>query len=69
MLSAAQTAVLVRRNETVLIRLERPGILVTAMGTSLQEGRTGELVKVRNSDSSRVIVCKVMPDGSVEPAL
>lgn len=69
MLSAAQTSVLVRRNETVLIRIERPGILVTAMGTSLQEGRTGELVKVRNSDSSRVIVCKVMPDGSVEPAL
>ncbi len=69
MLSPAQTAVLIRRNEAVLIRMERPGILVTAMGTSLQEGRTGEYVKVRNADSSRVIVCKVMPDGSVEPAL
>jgi len=29
----------------------------------------GELVKVRNADSSRIIVCKIMPDGSVEPAL
>jgi flagella basal body P-ring formation protein FlgA len=39
------------------------------MGTTLQEGRAGEYVKVRNADSHRVIVCKVMPDGSVEPAL
>jgi len=69
MLSAAPTAVQVRRNETVLIRIERPGILVTAMGTSLQDGRLGELVKVRNADSSRIIVCRIMPDGSVEPAL
>ncbi len=69
MLSSAPTSVQVRRNETVLIRIERPGILVTAMGTSLQDGRMGELVKVRNADSSRVILCKIMPDGSVEPAL
>jgi len=69
MLTVAQTSVLVRRNETVLIRIERPGILVTAMGTSLQDGRMGELVKVRNADSSRVILCRIMPDGSVEPAL
>jgi len=68
-LSAAPTSVQVRRNETVLIRMKRPGILVTAMGTSLQDGRMGELVKVRNADSSRIIVCKIMPDGSVEPAL
>lgn len=69
MLSSSPTSVQVRRNETVLIRIERPGILVTAMGTALQDGRLGELVKVRNTDSSRVILCKIMPDGSVEPAL
>ena len=69
MLGSAPTSVQVRRNETVLIRIERPGILVTAMGTSLQDGRMGEFVKVRNADSSRVILCKIMPDGSVEPAL
>lgn len=69
MLTAAQSSTFVRRNETVMIRIERPGILITAMGTTLQEGRAGEYVKVRNADSRRVIVCKVMPDGSVEPAL
>jgi flagella basal body P-ring formation protein FlgA len=69
MVGAAQTSVMVHRNETVLIRIERPGILVTAMGTAIQEGQTGEYIKVRNADSYRVIVCKVMPDGSVEPVL
>jgi flagella basal body P-ring formation protein FlgA len=69
MVSAAQSPVLVRRNETVLIQLELPGLTVTAMGTALQEGRTGDYVKVRNADSSRIIICKVSPDGSVEPML
>jgi len=69
MVNAAQSPVLVRRNETVLIHLEMPGLTVTAMGVALQEGRTGDCVKVRNADSSRVIVCKVNADGSVEPML
>jgi flagellar basal body P-ring formation protein FlgA len=67
MVEAAQPPVLVRRNEAVTIRIQRPGLLITAMGTSLQEGRAGEAVKVRNADSSRIIVCKVNMDGTVEP--
>lgn len=69
MMSATASSVLIRRNETVLIRIERPGLLVTAMGTALQEARAGEPLKVRNADSRRVIVCKVNQDGSVEPML
>jgi flagella basal body P-ring formation protein FlgA len=69
MLRAAQMPVAVRRNESVVIRIEQPGLTVTALGVALQEGRIGEYVKVRNTDSSRVIVCKVNPDGSVEPML
>ncbi|MEN6576851.1 MAG: flagellar basal body P-ring formation chaperone FlgA [Phycisphaerales bacterium] len=69
MVNAAQSPVVIRRNESVVIRIERPGLVVTAVGTVLQEGRTGEYVKVRNADSSRVIVCKVNADGTVEPIL
>ena len=69
MVGAAQSAVVIRRNETVVIRVERPGLQVTAVGTALQEARAGEHVKVRNADSSRVIVCKVNADGTVEPML
>jgi flagella basal body P-ring formation protein FlgA len=69
MVEAAQPSILVRRNEAVTIRIERPGLTITAMGTALQEGRAGEAVKVRNADSSRIIVCKVNADGTVEPVL
>ncbi|MHC4518723.1 MAG: flagellar basal body P-ring formation chaperone FlgA, partial [Planctomycetota bacterium] len=69
MIGSARPAVVVRRNETVQIRLERPGILVTAMGTALQEAHAGECVKVRNDDSRRVILCRVNTDGTVEPIL
>lgn len=69
MVAAMQSPVVIRRNDTVVMRIERPGLLVSAVGTALQEGRTGEYVKVRNADSNRVIVCKVNRDGTVEPMI
>jgi flagella basal body P-ring formation protein FlgA len=69
MVASAQAPVVIRRNETVVIRVERPGLVVTAVGTALQEARAGEYVKVRNTDSSRIIVCKVNADGTVEPMM
>jgi len=69
LLSAVQTPIVVQRNRSVVIRIDRPGLAITAVGTALQEGRAGEYVKVRNTDSTRVIVCKVNADGTVEPVL
>ena len=69
MMSQVQPPVVVLRNKTVVIHLERPGLTVTAMGTALQEGRAGGYVKVRNADSRRIIVCRVNADGTVEPML
>jgi flagella basal body P-ring formation protein FlgA len=69
MIHSARSDVIVRRNRTVVIRIERPGFTVTAVGTALQEARTGETLKVRNEDSRRVIVCTVNPDGTVAPVL
>jgi len=69
MIDAPQPSLIIRRNETVVIRLQRPGFLVTAVGLAMQEGRVGQYVKVRNTDSHRIIVCKVNDDGTVEPVL
>lgn len=66
---AAQTPIVVQRNRGVVIRIEQPGLTITANGIALQEGRAGDLVKVKNADSSRVVVCKVNADGTVEPSL
>ncbi len=69
MINAAQAPVIVLRNDAVVIRIQRPELVVTAMGIALQEARAGEFVKVRNADSSRVVLCKVNTDGTVEPML
>lgn len=69
MVGPVRPAVVVRRNETVVIRIERPGLSVTAIGTALKEARPGESVKVRNVDSQRIILCTVSQDGTVEPIL
>jgi flagella basal body P-ring formation protein FlgA len=69
MIHAAQTPIVVLRNEAVVIRIQRPELVVTALGIALQEARAGEYVKVRNADSSRVVLCKVNTDGTVEPLL
>jgi len=57
----------IERNETVIIQIERPGLLVTALGKAMQKGQAGEYIKVRNLDSQRIILAKVNEDGTVEP--
>ncbi len=58
---------LVRRGQSVVMRIEGPGFSITGLGQALQDGRAGDHVKVRNLDSKRVIVARVAFDGTVEP--
>ncbi|MBN2271160.1 MAG: flagellar basal body P-ring formation protein FlgA [Sedimentisphaerales bacterium] len=69
MFGPAKPAVLVKRNQSVVIQLEAGGLVVTAVGRMLDEGAAGDLVRVRNVDSQRVIIGKVNEDGTVEPVL
>jgi flagella basal body P-ring formation protein FlgA len=59
----------VKRNELVVIRIQRPGILVTGQGKAMSDGRAGDVIKVKNVDSGRIILCQVNEDGSVQPIL
>ena len=67
MAGPVKPAVIVKRNQTVIIRVDIPGLLITVMGRMLQDGRTGECVKVQNMDSRRIILARVNEDGTVEP--
>ncbi len=67
MVGPLRPAVIVARNQNVVIRIERPLLLVTALGKTLQEGSAGEYIKVRNLNSQRIILAKVKEDGTVEP--
>lgn len=69
MLESLKSPIIVKRNQNVIIRIESPGFLVTAVGTTMQDGRTGEYIKVRNTDSQRIIIARISDDGSVEPVL
>lgn len=67
MLVPPKSPVVVKRNQNVVIRVERPGLSITAAGKAMQDARAGECIKVRNLDSQRIITAKANEDGSVEP--
>jgi len=67
MVGPVKPKVLLKRNQNVVIKIDRLGLLITAIGKAMQDGRIGEYIKVRNVDSHRIILAKVSEDGSVEP--
>jgi flagellar basal body P-ring formation protein FlgA len=69
MLEPVASPTVIKRNHSVVIRIERPGFVITAVGKAMQDGKPGEYIKVRNVDSLRIIVTRVNADGSVEPVL
>ncbi len=69
MAAQAKPQVIIKRNQNVVIRIERGGLVVMATGKAMQNGCSGEYVKVKNADSQRIILAKVKEDGTVEPLL
>lgn len=67
MVGTAEPAVVIKRNQNIIIRIEQPGFVISATGKALQDGKVDELIKVRNADSQRIITAKVRQDLSVEP--
>jgi flagella basal body P-ring formation protein FlgA len=67
MVAPVKPAVVIKRNQNVVIRIERPLLMVTAMGKAMNDGRTGEYIRVRNLNSQRIILARVKEDGTVEP--
>jgi flagella basal body P-ring formation protein FlgA len=61
--------ILVKRNQSVTMRIIGSGFVVTALGEAMEDGRGGDVIKVRNADTRRVVVARVNFDGSVEPVM
>jgi flagella basal body P-ring formation protein FlgA len=57
----------VRRNQIILMKIACAAFTVTAQGQALSDGRPGDLIKVRNTDSKRIVIARVAADGTVEP--
>ncbi|MBN2314594.1 MAG: flagellar basal body P-ring formation protein FlgA [Sedimentisphaerales bacterium] len=69
MVESYSSPTIVKRNQSVVIRIEMPGLLITATGMTLEDGKTGEHIRVRNADSQRIILARICEDGSVEPVI
>jgi flagella basal body P-ring formation protein FlgA len=69
MLESLEPPIILKRNQNVVIRIERPGFLITAMGIAMQDGKAGDYIKVRNTDSQRIILARIKEDGTVEPGV
>lgn len=57
---------LVRRGSEVAIVVSEPGLAVRARGLALEDGYLDGAVRVKRTDSNKVLVCKVVATGEVE---
>ena len=63
----AAPALVVRKSQAVKMRIEGDGFVVTAVGLAISDGHVGELIRVQNVDTGRIVAAKVGADGAVEP--
>jgi len=59
--------VVVRRGQTIVMMIQGPGFTISGLSRALQDGRPGEIIKVQNVDSNRIVAARVSFDGTVTP--
>jgi flagella basal body P-ring formation protein FlgA len=69
LLAKVKPVILIKRNALVVIKIETAALSLTADGKAIGQGAFGELIRVRNIRSKRIVLCKVNFDGTVSPAI
>jgi len=69
MLTVRKPEVVIKRNNLVIIKVQTEALSLSVKGQALGQGSFGELIKVRNIDSKRIIICRINHDGTVSPVL
>ncbi|KEG19789.1 flagella basal body P-ring formation protein FlgA [Bartonella bacilliformis Peru38] len=64
-LTALGDPVLVERGQTIKLIFQSDNLQITAIGVVLQSGSSGDVVRVRNADSGRIVMGIVLQNGSV----
>jgi flagella basal body P-ring formation protein FlgA len=64
-----EAPVVINRRQMVVVKIETPGLSISALGEAQSDGKVGEYVKVRmgTSRNSRQIVAEVKPNGILVP--
>jgi flagella basal body P-ring formation protein FlgA len=60
-------AIAVHRGQTVVMKIEGSGFVISALGQSADDGKPGDSVRVRNIDTNRVVIARVNGNGTVTP--
>ncbi|MFW5840676.1 MAG: flagellar basal body P-ring formation chaperone FlgA, partial [Planctomycetota bacterium] len=69
LLDKIEKKVLIRRNQPVVMEISTPSYTIRASGLALQDGKSGDLIQVRNTDSKSIVVARVRFDGTLVPVL
>lgn len=65
-LSQVESPVLVERGQRVLMIAEQSGVEARTMGEAMKKGRKGEMIKVKNESSERIVSAIVAESGVVK---
>jgi flagella basal body P-ring formation protein FlgA len=60
------TAIVIRQRDAVKIVARGTGLVISATGEALQDGRTGQMIRVRNVDSKAVVTGRVINSNEVQ---
>ncbi len=68
-LSPVEAPVVIRRRQTVVVKLETGQLLISSLGEAQADGKVGEFVPVKmgTDKDSRIIKARIRPDGTLEP--
>ena len=60
---------ILEQGNTVTMRFVTPYMRINALGESLEDGGMGDIIRVRNHDSNKVIRARVLSSSEVDAAL
>ena len=69
MLQAKTNSVVIKRNKDITVRVEKYGFSLSLIAKALEDGTDGDLIRVRNIDSNKIITVKINPDGTASPVI
>ena len=61
-----ETIPAITSGQEVSILYKSTGLEISTRGTALQSGNIGDLIKIRNNQSKKIIACTVMDDETVQ---
>lgn len=64
---------LIKKQQQVVLKIETDVMQISAYGEAMDDGKPGDLIRVRRgsraTNDERFVIGRVMPDGTVQPAL